>query len=426
MFKLIPIPMIGWGTSDVESLPSYILRSAYWHGVSGSSFIRYIFKFSDENGKRKTNWTLGRDGIATLARVNAISSLARESLKELSGREMSCEPLDFLQRHVRDISCEIGGFRWCPECLGEMERIGAPYYFKQIWHMRAVVHCPVHRVRLLDKCDQCGSTQNSLSANSAVGFCGDCGEPLSKRKCPLAPGDIVPSWECAAHDILEIFERAARPGMVGKGMCNLNDFVLAVEEFLKREDEEPQAGVRVRKFVEKYARNWKTHCRLISLRRLAYLMNLSLFEVLACSHFANPMLLTTVDLDHLPKHMELRKKTFRHHEQIFQKIVDFLEAQDAPPSLKQVSEYANVSTGYLSHRFHNLSNKIVTAHQMHHEELSVRKRQQAQAAAFQFFTDDRYARFNHSRKEAFRVLREETGLPKWVLKNAIQTAYATL
>ena len=49
MFKLIPIPMIGWGTFDVESLPSYILRSAYWHGVSGSSFIRYVFKFSDEN-----------------------------------------------------------------------------------------------------------------------------------------------------------------------------------------------------------------------------------------------------------------------------------------------------------------------------------------------------------------------------------------
>ncbi|BFM05686.1 hypothetical protein GCM10025791_44560 [Halioxenophilus aromaticivorans] len=50
-------------------------------------------------------------------------------------------------------------------------------------------------------------------------------------------------------------------------------------------------------------------------------------------------------------------------------------------------------------------------------------RYRAQTAALQFFIDDRYADHTQSRKEAFRVLKEETGLPKWVLKNAIQTAY---
>ena len=35
---------------------------------------------------------------------------------------------------------------------------------------------------------------------------------------------------------------------------------------------------------------------------------------------------------------------------------------------------------------------------------------------------ERYIHHTRSRKRAYRVL-EETGLPKWVLKNAIQTAY---
>jgi len=418
--------MIGWGTSDVESLPSYILRSAYWHGVSGSMFIRHVFKYSENKLKRKTSWQLGNDRIETLARVNMLSSFARESLKELTGHEMNCEPLDFLERQIRGISCEIGGFRWCPECFAEMEQIDAPFYFKQIWHMRAVVHCPVHRVRLLDQCDLCGSTQNSFGAQQSVGFCVDCGQALSKRKKTLAPEDMVASWECAAHDILEIFERAARPGMIGKGMCNLGDFVQAVEDFLKRADKEPGVDVEVRKFVEKYARNWRTHCRLICLRRLAYLMNLSLFEVLACSHYVNPMLLTTVGLDHLPEHLEMRKKTFRHHEKIFKIITEYVERQNAPPSLKEIAEYSQVSTGYLNHRFHNLARSIVENHRRHEEQLHLMNRKDAQAAAVRFFTAHPEVGHQKSRKEAYRVLREETGLPKWVLKNAIQSVYSAL
>lgn len=426
MNKLLPLELLGWGTSDVESLPSYMLRSAYWHGVSGSMFIRHVLDISEHKFKSNDTWRLGKDGLITLARVNLLSRVTRQTLRDSTGHETSCEPLDFLERHVRDIGCEIGGFRWCPECFAEMERIGAPLYFKQIWHMRAVIRCPVHRVCLLDRCDKCGSAQESLSARLLVGSCVNCSQPLSKRKHELVPADIAPSWDCAAHDILEIFERASRPGMVGKGMCNLSDFVRAVEEFLKRENKKPQVCPEVRKFVEKYARNWKTHCRLISLRRLAYLMNLTLFQVLACAHHVNPMLLTTVNLDHLPEHLELRKKTFRHHEEIFQKIVKYLEEQENPPTLKQVAEYANVSTGYLSHRFHNLAKKIVENHRDHEERRRLKDRQNAQSAAVGFFTVVRESGREASRKEAYRVLREETGLPKWVLKNAIQTVYAAI
>ncbi|WP_018414512.1 hypothetical protein [Teredinibacter turnerae] len=49
-------------------------------------------------------------------------------------------------------------------------------------------------------------------------------------------------------------------------------------------------------------------------------------------------------------------------------------------------------------------------------------RYSAQADALWFFTDDHYAEHTQSRKEPFQLLKEEIGLSKWVLKNAIQTA----
>ena len=55
--------------------------------------------------------------------------------------------------------------------------------------------------------------------------------------------------------------------------------------------------------------------------------------------------------------------------------------------------------------------------------LTLVNRYRAHAAALRFFTDDRYADHTKSRKEACRVLKEES---KWVLKNAIQTAYSAL
>lgn len=54
------------------------------------------------------------------------------------------------------------------------------------------------------------------------------------------------------------------------------------------------------------------------------------------------------------------------------------------------------------------------------------KRLRAKCCAMSFFVDEKYAEHTNSRKQAYRVLREETGLPKFVLKNAIKSAYEAL
>lgn len=172
--------------------------------------------------------------------------------------------------------------------------------------------------------------------------------------------------------------------------------------------------------------NWRGGYRLISLRRLAYLFNVSLYDVLLFSGDVRSLPLNTLETGELPDHLKIRRKTARSHHRVYQKVVGYLEEQDSPPSLKQVTRFAKVSVGYLEYCFPSLIRKIVESYQSYRKQQALVNRYRAQAAAFRFFTDDGYAVHTQSRKEAYRVLKEETGLPKWVLKDAIQTTYSAL
>lgn len=426
-WKLFPIPMQGQGTAEVESLASYVLRSAYAHGASGGVLLQVIYELSGYSQQIKARRVAGEIGIATLARVNQFTWQLRDRLAEYTGHDMSCEPLRFLDSQVYCISSEIEGFRWCPECLAEMNHIGAPLYFKQLWHMSAVSHCPVHRVRLIDRCGFCNCNQCSLKAKNPIGFCVECGEPLFKRTAPLSPEEIQPTWECPSHDVLEIFEKAAKPGMTKAGWFDAKYFIKAMYRSIRYDDHmNYHISNEIKSMLGHCDRNWKGNCRLISLRRLAYLMNMSLYELLVSSGKAYPLPFNTLEGQALPEYLKIRKKKVRNHKGVYQKVVVYLEERESPPSLKQVARFAKVSVGYLEYRFPSLVRKIVESYQSYRKQQALVNRYRAQAAALRFFTDDRYAEYTQSRKEAYRVLKDETGLPKWVLMNAIQTAYGVL
>ena len=52
-WRLFPIPMQCQGTADVESLPSYLLRSAYAHGASGGVLLQVIHELGGCSQKTK-------------------------------------------------------------------------------------------------------------------------------------------------------------------------------------------------------------------------------------------------------------------------------------------------------------------------------------------------------------------------------------
>ncbi len=97
-----------------------------------------------------------------------------------------------------------------------------------------------------------------------------------------------------------------------------------------------------------------------------------------------------------------------------------------PPSLKEVARLIEVSVGYLNYRYPVIVKTIVEKHQKYEANLMRQKRYRAQEFALKFFIDDKYRSYNKSRKQAYKVLRDETGLPKFMLKSAIQNAYTAL
>jgi len=199
----------------------------------------------------------------------------------------------------------------------------------------------------------------------------------------------------------------------------LNEFT----ESMKSDDSMPPD---LKLLMAEYARNQHRFWRLITMRRLAYLLNVSLYDLLSSNYRAIQLPYKPSTLKELPKQIKPRKKVVRNHKQEYQKIVAIIAAQPIPPSLKRLARLANVSVGYMEYRFPSLVRQVVEKSQAYQKREQLIRRYRAQAAALQFFTGDRYADHTRSRKDAYRVLKEETGLPKWVLKNAIQTAYGVL
>lgn len=94
-------------------------------------------------------------------------------------------------------------------------------------------------------------------------------------------------------------------------------------------------------------------------------------------------------------------------------------------SLKAVARELGVSVGYLEYRFPVQVRHIVDRSSRFHAEQQLRKRRLAQQNALRYFTEES-GNAPKSRKQAYRSIREETGLPKFMLKQAIQEAYSVL
>jgi hypothetical protein len=426
MNKLFPIPLLGQGTADIESLSSYVLRLAYEHGASVGAFITAITEMSGVDSCVYRSGVAGRAGIESLARVNNCSTRWRLLLTELTGQNLFCGALQFLGLHVYLVSTDIGGIRWCPECFSEMSWIDAPRYIKQIWHMKAISHCPLHRTPLESVCPHCDDAQLSMKADVLLGWCMKCGFNLGERKRPLSLEDIQPSWECMSLDLVEVFAKTARDPEEKYCSETTRTFIREMMKglgALSKERRRPCPALEVMKM----ATTSRGMCwRLITLRRLAYMMNMSLYEMLSNPFDVLRLPAQIIDVKDLPDQIKVRKKIARNHESEYKKILLILESQSSPPSLKQLARLAKLSVGYLEYRFPGLVRKVVDRYQAYQDQQYLKRRYQAQTAALKFFIEDRYAAHAQSRKEAYRVLREETGLPKWVLKDAIQVAYTAI
>lgn len=428
--KLFPIPLEGFGTADVESFASYVHRSAKAHGVHVGVLLRHIQSsaHSDDQLKDLRNWSLpSYIRPEELVIPNELTRNLTSAMSHFSKQSLGHGILWFLSSVVGRSSGEIcEGFRWCPECLAEIEAVGGTAYFKLIWHLKDIDCCPTHRTPFVSACPKCGCAQTSYVKTASLNICQDCGGNLARRGKKLKPADIKHSWEISGFDLLNLFDDLAgrEPNSlplngVQRSLDKLFDYYWGQD----REDELYRVLPRDKLLSAIHG------LRPISLkltRRFAYRMGLSLLDIMSGNAVqATAVSNSTWFCSLPPSFTRASAREKRDHKATLKRIRRYIEKCVPPPSLKQVAKATGVSVGYLEYRYPVLTTKIVNEHADYVTREKLIRRYKAQEAALKYFCDAA-ALGSISRKKAYKDLRRETQLPKFLLKRAIQTAYTAM
>lgn len=169
--RLFSLPPIGTGTSQVESLTSYIMRLAESHTVSVRTLItREIFPHLP-NGPKDTTFeklhSLNGMGSCFEQWVKALGKLtARNDLRALTllRWQNTFYSGGVLRRHRT----------WCPLCFQKWRDCALPIYECLLWGLTPVTVCPIHEVSLEEQCPHCKQPMLPLSAHARPGFCAQC------------------------------------------------------------------------------------------------------------------------------------------------------------------------------------------------------------------------------------------------------------
>lgn len=427
--KLFPIEVCGSGTAEVESLPSYIHRIAHSHGV----YVGELLRFADRQVRKDSTYRGRLEKIPTyiqnheILRSNKLSHYLVDVFEHLTRQPLSGTYASVLNRAFTRSSYEIlKGFRWCPECIGEMTALGEEPYFKLIWQFQAIKSCPIHRGQFMQECGFCGCTQTSYKKARNLALCQQCGKSLAFRKQKICVNGLLPSWEELGQDILELIKDIQKYGEntlpengIGKSVSELFDCYW-------QQDKED-------KFYELLGRDKLLsviHCGrslcLNDARKLSFRLGISIYDLISGNAVKTTPLLDAGDYCPFPESFRNPvHREVRNHKSILQELKKLSASgkERTPLSLKATARKLNVSVGYLEYRFPTQVREITARYQHFKQVEHLKKIYLAQRRSLEYFLSESQGCAPKSRKQAYRFLKEETGLPKWVLKKAIETAY---
>ena len=221
----------GLGTPLVESLSGYLARLCEARSLAVTDVLDLLVRPLVPPGllrpRRDLLWFLsqhvvGVDGFGAQAVwfVTALAQLTRQPC-------LTCHTC----LAWRDIFAPASpgvlarcGKRWCSRCLEQWHRQGVEPWEPLLWRLSPVTRCPIHRVRLSERCPGCGHPQKVVTQYVPFPHCDRCGQLLFVGD-PLRDSggfderfDRAPLWEwwtsVAVAQMLSVHrhpERAASP-----------------------------------------------------------------------------------------------------------------------------------------------------------------------------------------------------------------------
>jgi ribosomal protein S27E len=176
---LLPLPPIGVGKPDVESLTSYLCRLAATYCVSVSDLVRSILALSRQSAAHEVKTHDPYTHPNALLGVTPIAQWWVTLLKRLTGvRDLHCLTLvDWSETfHAKGLLRRKRA--WCSKCFQDWRTVGTKPYDRLAWALQAVTVCARHEAVLTTVCPGCSRESPVFSARMKPGRCSMCGQWL--------------------------------------------------------------------------------------------------------------------------------------------------------------------------------------------------------------------------------------------------------
>lgn len=426
---LFPLSLRGYGTYEIESISSYVQRAAVIHSVSVNHLLEYSFGWYREKQGGISYHEYGACGtIAYLSRPKSSTEDLIKVLAYVTG-EKNLRSGTFLAIN-NALDRAVGQFashmRWCPSCMYEYEIAEDPGYYKLIWSLLDISHCPEHRVELIDKCPECESYQDGFGHKDICRVCQKCGASLGRH---AEYEEIVPSWKLKGLDLLVLVEKIAKEPCLIYPENGIKNLLSTIFDKAWDRQEEDLLWSKIPRDEYLGLTCGNTTVSLQIARRFAARLGVNLHNLLLGEIDSLPGILEPEWFKDIPKEFKPKKRKNKHNrDEIFTKLLDYSsdKYQDEPLPFNQVAKLIGVSKGYLEYHFPEVCSSIVEKYRIWEQQKQLKMRHAARVEALKYFNLNDASYTTLSRKNALRAIRENTGLPKNMLREEINSVYKLL
>lgn len=415
MAILLPLPIYGCGTSDVEAFPSYIIRLASTHGISTGHILKILLSDQPQllAGIQAGALTaLVRPNTTTTRSLEAISSQVSASYEQLRNGTF-CLLSPALKRSVNTYTDFI---RWCPICFHEQIDLYGSSYLKLVWFLKDVETCIDHRVKLRSTCPHCNKIPRPMIRWKDIHICRYCSGSLDK----LTSSDSrIVSSDLTSPDLVKLVADIGNretPYLEG-----------AANNYIAHIYEQAWDSWNETRFWKKLPRDdcltYSVDNEPITLkiaRKLAFRLEISINDLLEGGPVYNQSFGFSL-VSNLPEEMQSGHRAAKKDFDLIKPLVKQIAIDGNPISLNQLAKDLNTTVGALRYHFPTYMARISANWKAFQAQEVIRKQTDAKEAVFTGISTW-YGRNTRplTRKGLLKDLRSSTGLPKNILIEAIR------
>ncbi|MEH6447828.1 MAG: TniQ family protein [Oleispira sp.] len=360
--QLLPCKLIANDTVGVEAFSSFVHRNAYNHGVTVGIFLSYFISSVDNLEVKKA--IPSKMSPQYLILPSQTTEILTDRIYEVCRADCTKGTLWFIQKllgHSR--GCVSPSFRWCPECLAEMDRFGDTVYYKLFWQLTGIKACPSHRTPLVNSCEHCGSVQAKYTRNVSLLYCQDCEKNLSIRKTELSKKQVSKSWAVAGSDLYDLIYDLSKVDPKAIPIYGLKTSLNEILDFYWKYDREKELYSVIPRDTLISITAGDARPSLELARKISASLGISLFDMLTGNSAASHNILPLNSFCKIPDEFIIQKPKLDicRNEFITALSEYLLDCQD-PPALEDISIALGVPVSYIQYRYPSLSALLFDKH----------------------------------------------------------------